>query len=96
MMDRERFEQQISFLKEIDKIKSVFRRTKLFDGSRYENDAEHAWHLALMAMTLGEYARGLQLDTFKVVKMVLLHDIVEIDAGDTFVYDTKVRAELSP
>ena len=92
-MDRQRFQRQLSFLREIDKVKSIFRRTKLFDGSRRENDAEHAWHLALMAMTLAEYANADRLDVAKVVKMVLLHDIVEIDAGDTFVYDTQAREE---
>lgn len=93
-MNRERFEQQISFLMEIDKVKSIFRRTKLFDGSRYENDAEHAWHLALMAMTLAEHANETQLDVSKVIKMALLHDLVEIDAGDTFIYDTQARADV--
>jgi putative hydrolases of HD superfamily len=94
-MNTERFAQQMSFLVEIDKIKSIFRRTKLFDGSRHENDAEHAWHLALMAMTLAEYAEGAELNVSVVIKMVLLHDIVEIDAGDTFVYDTQARADAA-
>jgi len=92
-MDRKRFEQQISFLKEVDKIKTVFRHTPLLDGSRYENDAEHAWHLAVMAITLAEHANSDGLDVSKVLKMVLLHDIVEIDAGDTLVYDSARRAE---
>ena len=92
-MDRKRFEQQISFLKEIDKIKKVLRHTPLLDGSRYENDAEHAWHLAVMAITLAEHANAEGLDVARVVKMVLLHDIVEIDAGDTLVYDSARRAE---
>ena len=91
-MDRKRFEQQMSFLKEIDKLKHVFRHTPLLDGSRYENDAEHAWHLAVMAITLAEHANSDGLDISKVVRMVLLHDIVEIDAGDAIVYDTALRA----
>ena len=87
----ERFKQQIEFLVEIDKLKHVFRKTKLFNGSRYENDAEHAWHLALMAMVLSEYANE-KVDVIKVIKMVLIHDIVEIDAGDVIVYDQQNRA----
>lgn len=92
-MDTERFEHQITFLKEIDKIKGIFRRTRLLDDSRYENDAEHAWHLAVMAITLAEHANAEQLNISKVVKMVLIHDIVEIDAGDTFLYDSSLREE---
>lgn len=92
-MNRKRFERQIAFLKEIDKAKSIFRRTRLFDDSRYENDAEHAWHLAVMAVTLAEYANAEQLDVAKVIKMVLVHDIVEIDAGDALVYDSTLRHE---
>lgn len=86
-----RFEQQLEFLIEIDKIKHIFRKTRLFDGSRYENGAEHAWHLALMAMVLSEHANE-SVDVIKVVKMVLIHDIVEIDAGDVIVYDVANRA----
>ncbi len=78
---------QIRFIVEIDKIKNVFRRTYLMDHSRYENDAEHSWHLAVMAMLLNEYAAEQGIDILKVIKMVLIHDIVEIDAGDTFCYD---------
>lgn len=87
-----RLERQIQFLIEIDKTKQIFRKTKLFDKSRFENAAEHAWHLGLMAMVLGEYANE-KIDLAKVIKMVLIHDIVEIDAGDTIVYDTKSRTE---
>lgn len=87
----ERFRQQIEFLIEIDKIKHVFRKTKLFNGSRYENDAEHAWHLAMMAMVLSEHANE-KIDVAKVIKMALIHDIVEIDAGDIIVYDQQNRA----
>jgi putative hydrolase of HD superfamily len=85
-----RLESQIQFLIEIDKLKHVFRKTKLFDKSRFENDAEHAWHLALMAIILAEYSNE-PVDIPKVVRMVLIHDIVEIDAGDIIVYDTQNR-----
>ncbi|NDW13480.1 HD domain-containing protein [Bacteroides sp. 214] len=80
--------QQIAFIKEIDKIKYIQRKTKLFNSDRCENDAEHCWHLAMMAMVLAEYANE-PIDILKVVKMVLIHDVVEIDAGDTFLYDTR-------
>jgi len=86
-----RFQKQLEFIFEIDKVKSIIRKTKLFDGSRLENDAEHSWHLALMAITLSEYANE-KIDLLRVVKMVLIHDLVEIDAGDVFVYD-KARAD---
>ena len=78
---------QISFIKEIDKLKYITRRTKLFNSYRHENDAEHSWHLAMMAIVLAEHSNK-PVDVLKVVKMVLIHDIVEIDAGDTFIYDT--------
>lgn len=78
---------QISFIKEIDKLKYIQRKTKLFNSDRHENDAEHSWHLALMALVLAEHSDR-PVDILKVVKMVLIHDIVEIDAGDTFLYDT--------
>lgn len=80
--------QQIAFIKEIDKIKYIQRKTKLFNSDRNENDAEHSWHLAMMAIVLAEHSNE-TIDVLKVVKMVLIHDIVEIDAGDTFIYDTK-------
>ncbi len=79
---------QIDFIKEIDKIKYIQRRTKLINSNRRENDAEHSWHLAIMALILSEHANE-KVDILKVVKMVLIHDIVEIDAGDTFIYDTQ-------
>lgn len=82
-----RFEQQIEFIREIDKVKNVFRQTYLADGKRKENDAEHSWHIALMAVILKEYAP--QADTARVMTMVLLHDLVEIDAGDTYAYDSQ-------
>ena len=77
---------QIEFIKEIDKIKYIFRKTKLINSDRPENDAEHSWHLAMMAIVLSEYSNE-PIDILKVLKMVLIHDIVEIDSGDVFVYD---------
>jgi len=82
-----RLEQQIAFIVEIDKVKNVFRQTPLADGNRKENDAEHSWHIALMAILLQEYAEE-EVDVLKVMTMVLIHDLVEIDAGDTYAYDT--------
>lgn len=81
----DKLKQQLDFLIEIDQVKSIFRHTRLFDGSRHENDAEHSWHLALMALVLAEYANE-PVDLVKVIKMVLIHDIVEIDSGDYLVY----------
>ena len=82
----DRLEQQIAFLIEIDKVKHIFRQNYLADGSRKENDAEHSWHIALMAVLLKEYAEE-EVDVLKVITMVLIHDLVEIDAGDTYAYD---------
>src|SRR6187402_3378660 len=79
---------QVSFIKEIDKLKYIQRKTKLFNSDRNENDAEHSWHLAMMTIVLAEHADE-PIDVLKVLKMVLIHDIVEIDAGDTFIYDTQ-------
>ena len=78
---------QVSFIKEIDKLKYIQRKTKLFNSDRNENDAEHSWHLAMMTIVLAEHS-DTPIDVLKVLKMVLIHDIVEIDAGDTFIYDT--------
>lgn len=83
----DKLEKQIAFIKEIDKIKYIERRTKLFNSDRRENDAEHSWHLAVMAIVLTQHANS-DMDLLKVLKMVLIHDIVEIDAGDTFIYST--------
>lgn len=85
---QKRLKQQMDFILELDKIKSIQRQTHLANGSRFENDAEHSWHLALMCFTLAEYANE-EIDVLKTMKMVLLHDVVEIDAGDTYAYDTK-------
>ncbi|MCK5850584.1 MAG: HD domain-containing protein [Kiritimatiellae bacterium] len=84
-----RLEQQIKFIVEIDKLKNVYRQTLLMNGQRKENDAEHSWHLSTMAILLAEYAAEPGLDLMRVIKMLLIHDIVEIDAGDTFCYDEK-------
>ena len=92
-MDRERLEQQIAFVREVDKLKTIRRQTLLTDASRRENDAEHSWHLALMALVLGEYANGHGIDLLHVIRMVIVHDLVEIDAGDTFCYDEAGNAD---
>jgi putative hydrolase of HD superfamily len=89
--DKERFERQIRFVLEIDKLKTIVRRTYLLNSDRSENTAEHSWHLAMMAILLAEHANE-PVDVARVVKMVLIHDIVEIDAGDTYFYDS--AAEL--
>lgn len=82
----ERLKKQMEFIVEMDKVKNIFRQTYLADANRKENDAEHSWHLALMAVLLKEYSNE-EVDLAKVVPMVLLHDLVEIDAGDTYAYD---------
>lgn len=82
----ERLEKQIQFIVEIDKVKNIFRQNYLADGERKENDAEHSWHIALMAYLLQEYSEK-PVDVSKVMLMVLIHDLVEIDAGDTYAYD---------
>ena len=95
MAEDDRLARQIGFLLEIDKLKRVLRQTWHLDQSRKENDAEHSWHLAVMAVLLAEYAAEPELDLGRVVKMVLVHDLVEIDAGDTFAYD-EVAARDKP
>ncbi|WP_316743090.1 HD domain-containing protein [Pedobacter antarcticus] len=86
-MDTNDLLQQVAFIKEIDKLKYIQRRTKLFNSDRHENDAEHSWHLAVMTLVLAGHSDK-QIDVLKVLKMVLIHDLVEIDAGDTFIYDS--------
>jgi putative hydrolase of HD superfamily len=81
-----RLEEQMKFIIEVDKLKSIVRQNYLCDGSRKEDDADHSWHLALMCVILSEYANE-KIDVLKTVTMVLLHDLVEIDAGDTYAYD---------
>lgn len=88
----DRFERQLQFIIEVDKLKTVLRRTLLTDGSRRENSAEHSWHIALMAPLLAEYACE-PVDVGRVMRMLLVHDIVEIDAGDTFAYDANGNAD---
>lgn len=82
-----RLDQQIAFVYELDYLKNVLRKTVIHDSSRPENSAEHSWHIALMAVVMAEYASDQPLDLSRVVKMLLVHDIVEIDAGDTYLYD---------
>jgi putative hydrolases of HD superfamily len=89
----ERLEKQFRFLLEIDRLKRIERQNILADSSRRENSAEHSWHLALFALCLGEHAAAAHVDLFKVVKMLLIHDIVEIDAGDAFLHDPAALAE---
>jgi putative hydrolase of HD superfamily len=86
-MQNNRLQKQLQFILEIDKLKKIVRQSPLTDQSRKENDAEHSWHLAVMAILLSEYAKEHQMDAFHVVKLALIHDLVEIDAGDTFCYD---------
>lgn len=84
-MPMNRLDQQIQFILEIDKLKSILRRTSLINEARRENSAEHSWHIAVMAVLLAEHANE-PVDLTHVIKMLLVHDIVEIDAGDTFAY----------
>ncbi len=83
---------QLAFIEEIDRLKNIERRSRLFDGSRRENSAEHSWHVAIAALVLAEHADE-KIDVSRVVAMLLLHDLVEIDAGDTFLYDETAAAE---
>lgn len=83
---QQRLHRQIEFIAELDRLKSVLRRNTLIDGSRRENTAEHSWHIGMLAIVLAEHANE-SVDILHVLKMLLIHDIVEIDAGDTFCYD---------
>lgn len=82
----EKLKKQLEFVYELDKLKSINRQTYIADGSKHENDAEHSWHLALMCMLLSEHSSQ-EIDVLKTMSMVLIHDAVEIDAGDTYAYD---------
>jgi putative hydrolase of HD superfamily len=82
----ERLRRQLEFILEIDRLKGVLRQSYLIDTDRHENSAEHSWHLAVAAMVLAEHAKE-PIDVSKVIRLVLVHDLVEIDAGDTFIYD---------
>ena len=84
----ERLQKQMEFIQEVDKLKKIGRQSYLTDQSRKENDVEHSWHLALMSILLSEYASK-DVDVLHVISMVLIHDLVEIDAGDTYAYDTE-------
>ncbi len=86
-MNLNRLAQQMDFIAEIDKLKQVIRESWLIDASRKETDAEHSWHITVMVLLLREHANEPDIDILKVLKMLLIHDIVEIDAGDTFIYD---------
>ncbi len=89
-MTTDRLQRQLAFIVEIDKAKTILRNSLVIEAGRRENDAEHAWHLAVMARLLAEYARE-EIDVDRVIEMLLVHDLVEIDAGDTFIYDTAAR-----
>jgi len=89
----ERLERQMQFIIETDKLKEIFRQTLTTQSRRRENSAEHSWHFALMIITLAEHSNHQPLDVLRVLKMVLIHDLVEIDAGDTYAYDTKNMAD---
>ena len=89
----EALQQQISFLMEIDELKQVFRRAVLLKDLRAENDAEHSWHLAMMIILLSKYSDDTEIDVLRTVKIALIHDIVEIDAGDTFCYSPHDKNE---
>ena len=90
-MDLERFERQLAFILEADREKNIYRQTHISGHLRRENDAEHAWHMAIMVYLLREYANE-DFDVAKAMIMALIHDIVEIDAGDTYAYDTDALA----
>lgn len=89
-MENGRLKQQFDFINEIDKEKEIKRQTYISDGTRKENDAEHAWHAAIMAVLLQEYSKE-KIDVLKTVTMLLIHDIIEIDAGDTYAYDEEAK-----
>jgi len=88
-----RLAQQIEFIVEVDKLKDIFRQTVTLQSRRAENDAEHSWHLCLCVLVLAEHANEPHLDVLRVLKMLIVHDLVEIDAGDTFAYDTARMAD---
>jgi putative hydrolase of HD superfamily len=91
----ERFKNQVEFVLEADRLKHILRKTILLDRSRRENSAEHSWHIALMVMMMSEYAVEPGIDFWHVMKMLLIHDLVEIDAGDTYCYDDQGRQDQS-
>lgn len=87
-----RLEQQMQFIEEIDKEKSIYRQSYICDGSRKENDAEHAWHMSIMALLLSEHVAP-EIDVLETISMLLIHDLVEIDAGDTYAYDEAAKRD---
>lgn len=89
----ERLARQVEFIVEVDKLKDIFRQTVLTQSKRAENDAEHSWHLCLCVLVLAEHAADPKTDFLRVLKMLIIHDLVEIDAGDTFAYDTARMAD---
>lgn len=89
-MNRERFEKQLAFILEADKEKNILRQNRISGNIRRENDAEHAWHMAMMIYLLKEYSNE-KIDVAKAMMMAIIHDIVEIDAGDTYAYDDKAK-----
>jgi putative hydrolase of HD superfamily len=93
-MYSQELKEKITFITELEKLKVVYRQNGVTDGSRAENSAEHSWHIAIMAILLHEHAISPALNLLKVIKMLLIHDIVEIDAGDTFLYDEKRKKEV--
>lgn len=90
---RDRFKRQVEFLLEIDRLKSTLRQTILLDRSRHENSVEHSWHIALSVSIFSEYAQGDGIDLCRVIRMLLIHDLVEIDAGDTYCYDEGAKID---
>jgi 5'-deoxynucleotidase YfbR-like HD superfamily hydrolase len=88
----DRFKRQIEFILEVDRLKEVYRQSYVLNANRHENSAEHSWHLAVAALLLAEHANQ-PVDTSRVIRMALVHDLVEIDAGDTFIYDTAGNLE---
>jgi len=92
-MINERLVKQIQFITEIDRLKNIFRQNIVIGTDRNENDAEHSWHMAVMAILLSEYSVEKNLDLLKVLKLIIIHDLVEIGAGDTFCYDEKGRED---
>ncbi|MDP4126087.1 MAG: HD domain-containing protein [Bacillota bacterium] len=94
-MVSERLIKQIEFIVEVDKLKRIFRQNVVIGTTQQENDAEHSWHLALMAIFLSEHSSAETLDILRVLKMLLIHDLVEIHAGDTFCYDVKGNQDKS-
>lgn len=91
-MVKENLLKDMDFIVELDRMKTILRQTSLINGDRKEDDAQHSWHISVMAMVLSEYANE-EIDIFKVIKMLLIHDLVELDAGDTFCYDKKANQD---